>query len=102
MQTTSDYFERLIHKLDEWHHELTALEMQARLNGGDARAQAELHKLELQEMFVDIQNRIEGLRQGLGGHVADRHGQSRPPTQAAWQRLTHDLEDMNNHLFPGN
>lgn len=102
MLSTSDYFERLIHKLDEWHHELTALEMQARLNGDDARAQAELHKLELQEMFVDIQNRIEALRGGLGGHVDDRHGQVRPPSQAAWQRLSSDLEDMSDHLFPGN
>lgn len=98
MLSTRDYFERLKTKLDEWNNELEILEQQARVEGGDSIAQVEHHKMELQDMFMELQQRIDELRQGLQDAVP----KASSSMDAAWARLSKDLEDMSDHLYPGN
>ena len=98
MLSTRDYFERLKTKLDEWNNELEILEQQARVEGGDSIAQVEHHKMELQDMFMELQQRIDELRQGLRDAVP----KASSSMDAAWARLSKDLEDMSDHLYPGN
>ncbi|MDF1820056.1 MAG: hypothetical protein P1U64_00685 [Alcanivoracaceae bacterium] len=98
MLSTRDYFERLKTKLDEWNSELEVIEQRARVEGGDAAAQIEHHKMELQDMFLELQQRIDELRQGLQDSVPSVSSSM----DAAWARLSKDLEDMSDHLYPGN
>ena len=97
MLSTQQYFDRLKHKLEEWHDALVLLEERARVAGHDSLAEVERHKMELQDMYMDLQQRIDELGQVMN---EDRDGIS-DSIDAAWQRLNHDLQDMTDHLFPG-
>lgn len=98
MLSTKQYFSRLKEKLEEWHDALILLEDQARADGHNSLAEVERHKLELQDMYMDLQQRIDELKEAAGQAVPDM-SQS---IDAAWSQLNQDLQDMTDHLFPGN
>ena len=98
MLSTHDYFSRLKDKLEEWHDALVVLEEQARVAGHDSLSEVERHKLELQDMFMELQQRIDELHQFTGNDMA---GMS-DSIDAAWKRLNQDLSDMSDSLYAGN
>lgn len=98
MLSTQDYFARLKDKLEEWHDTLVVLEEQAHVAGHDTLAEVERHKMELQDMFMTLQQRIDELREFSGQDMA---GMS-DSIDAAWKRLNKDLTEMSDSLFAGN
>lgn len=98
MLSTKQYFSRLKDKLEEWHDALILMEEQARVAGHDSLAEVERHKLELQDMYMDLQQRIDELKEAAGQTMPDMN----QSIDAAWNQLNQDLQDMTDHLFPGN
>lgn len=93
-----EYIERIKQKLDEWDDELERFEESALQAGGDASEQCERHKLELQEMLLEMQERIDELRdEGVGMAAV-----SQSELDQAWQRVSRDLEVLTDRLFPAN
>ena len=98
MLSTQQYFDRLKHKLEEWHDALVVLEERGRVAGHDSLAEVERHKMELQDMYMDLQQRIDE----LGEIMATEEPGTKSSIDAAWKRLNTDLQDMTDHLYPGN
>lgn len=93
-----EYIARIKTKLDEWDDELEKLEDRAREASGDAAEHWERHKMELQEVLLEMQERIDELRDGVG----DAWGDVKGGLDEAWGKVSKDLEAMTDRLFPGN
>ena len=93
-----DYIARIKVKLDEWDDELEKLEQRAREASGSAMEHWERHKMELQELLIEMQERIDELRDSAGEAWGDIEG----GIDKAWSRVTSDLESLTDRLFPGN
>lgn len=92
------YIARIKEKLDEWDDELEKLEQRACDAGGGAMEHWERHKMELQEVLIEMQERIDELRDSAGELIDGMHGN----LDQAWQRVSRDLELLTDRLFPGN
>ena len=93
-----EYIARIKSKLDEWDDELEKLEQRACEAGGGAMEHWERHKMELQEVLVEMQERIDELRDSAGEFIGAMDGS----LDQAWQRVSRDLEALTDRLFPGN
>jgi len=93
-----EYIARIKTKLDEWDDELEKLEQRACEAGGGAMEHWERHKMELQEVLVEMQERIDELRDSAGEFIGAMDGS----LDQAWQRVSRDLEALTDRLFPGN
>lgn len=81
-------------KLDELETELLLLEQKAVDDSGDVNTEAERHRLALQEVLTDLQQRIDEYHELAdidGAHVSER-----------WQQMDRDLMDLNNDLYGAN
>ena len=54
--------------------------------------------MELQEVLVEMQERIDELRDSAGEFIHAMDGS----LDQAWQRVSRDLEALTDRLFPGN
>ncbi|MDX1803487.1 MAG: hypothetical protein R3292_05360 [Alcanivorax sp.] len=81
-------------KLDELETELDGLEMQALSEQGDATVEAERHQLSLQDLLMEVQQRLDEVREltGAAGLVMED----------AWQQMEPELESLGRRLFAGN
>ncbi len=93
-----DYIARIKAKLDEWDDELEKLEERAREATGSAAEHWERHKMELQEVLIEMQDRIDELRDGAG----EAWGEMGDGLEKAWSKVSSDLESLTDRLFPGN
>lgn len=81
-------------KLDELETELLLLEQKAVDDNGDVNTEAERHRLALQEVLTDLQQRIDEYHELAdidGAHVSER-----------WQQMDRDLMDLNSDLYGAN
>jgi len=92
------HISRIKAKLDEWDDELEKLEDRARDAGGDALEHWERHKMELQAMLVEMQERIDELRY----NAEDAWTGIKGGLDKTWVNVAKDLEALTDRLFPGN
>ncbi|MQX52484.1 hypothetical protein [Alcanivorax sediminis] len=81
-------------KLDELEGELLQLEHKAVDDSGDVNTEAERHRLALQEVLTDLQQRIDEYHELAdmdGAHIGDR-----------WQQMDRDLMDLSSDLYGAN
>lgn len=90
-----NYIERIKQKLDEWDDELERLEQEAASRAEPADHQLERHRMELHAMLMEMQDRIDELRDEYGGDAASM-------SQADWQTVSRDLEILTERLYPAN
>lgn len=81
-------------KLDELENELLQLEQKSLGDSGDVNTEAERHRLALQEVLTDMQQRIDEYHE-----LADLDG-----TQAgdSWKQMDQDLKDLDSDLYGAN
>ena len=81
-------------KLDELESELESLEKKAISDSGDVNTEAERHRLALQDVLTDLQQRIDEYHElaGIDGEAAGER----------WQQMDRDLMDLNNDLYGAN
>lgn len=94
MDTVKEMIADIKAKLDELETELLQLEQRGVDVSGDANTEAERHRLALQEVLTDLQQRIDEYHELAGMDGADGAGN--------WQQMDKDLMDLNNELYGAN
>lgn len=98
MKERKEYIARIKAKLDEWDDELEKLETRAAEATGSMAEHWERHKMELQEVLIEMQERIDELRDSAG----EAWGEFGDGLESAWSKVSTDLEALTDRLFPGN
>lgn len=81
-------------KLDELETELLQLEQKAVGDSGDVNTEAERHRLALQDVLADLQQRIDEYHELTDIDSVD--GGDR------WQQMDKDLKDLSSDLYGAN
>ncbi|EKF73506.1 hypothetical protein A11A3_13250 [Alcanivorax hongdengensis A-11-3] len=94
MQSGKSLIAAIKSKLDELEEELDGLEMRAASEEGDVEVEAERHRLSLEELLMDVQQRLDEVRElaGSDGLVMED----------AWQQMEPELESLGRRLYAGN
>ncbi|MCG8395016.1 MAG: hypothetical protein MI745_18235 [Pseudomonadales bacterium] len=94
METAKQMLADIKGKLDELESELERLEAQGVGASGDTNTEAERHRLALQDVLTDMQQRID--------EYHELAGIDSPGGQGNWQQMDRDLNELNNELYGAN
>lgn len=94
METVKNMIADIKGKLDELEAELMQIEKIGVGANGDTNTEAERHRLALQDVLMDLQQRIDEYHE-----LAGMDGDS---SQGNWQQMDRDLMDLNNDLYGAN
>ena len=94
METVKNMIADIKGKLDELEAELMQIEKIGVGANGDTNTEAERHRLALQDVLVDLQQRIDEYHELAGADSVDG--------QANWQQLDKDLKDLDSDLYGAN
>ena len=94
METVKSMIADIQGKLHELEAELVQIEKIGVGANGDTNTEAERHRLALQDVLMDLQQRIDEYHE-----LAGMDGDS---SQGNWQQMDRDLMDLNNDLYGAN
>lgn len=98
MSDHQEYINRIRGELDQWNSELARLEAHAHQAGEEARQKWETRKPRLEEVMAEMERRLAEARD----HAGENWEASRARMEQGWQKISHELRELTERLFPGN